>query len=135
MRSYQVKVILHMAISLNGMIARENYATDFLSAENWKIFVSLAYQTGAMIWGRITHEDVRTYGEQYIRDLERIQRVVVSRDTLFSVEPGWQLAASPQHALDLLTATGVEKTLLVGGASLNSAFARAALIDEVILTI
>jgi hypothetical protein len=51
-----------MAISLNGMVARENDDTDFLAHDNWEIFVELAYQVGAMIWGRKTHEIVRTYG-------------------------------------------------------------------------
>lgn len=36
------KHLLHMAFSLNGVSARENDDTDFLSRDNWVIFVELA---------------------------------------------------------------------------------------------
>ncbi len=76
--------ILHRAISLNGMVARENDDTDFLAHDNWDIFVELAHQTGAMILGRKTHEIVRTYGEQFIRMGEADQGSVTGSKNLQS---------------------------------------------------
>ena len=40
-----MKVILYMAMSLNGYIARENGDEDFLSHENWNTFCELANPT------------------------------------------------------------------------------------------
>jgi dihydrofolate reductase len=130
-----VDVILHMAISLDGMVARENDDTDFLAPDNWTIFVELARATGAMIWGRRTHELVRGYGASYIADLDRVERVVVSRDPELALEPGWQRVDSPERAVALLEDAGHERALLVGGAALNTAFARAGLIDEVVINV
>ena len=33
-----MKIILYMAQTMNGIIARENYNEDFLSDINWKVF-------------------------------------------------------------------------------------------------
>ena len=51
-----MKVILFMAISLNGIIARENNEEDFLSNKNWQMLVKLTNRTGCVIWGHKTHE-------------------------------------------------------------------------------
>jgi len=128
-------VILHMALSLNGMVARDNDDTDFLAPDNWTIFVELAHETGAVIWGRRTHELVRGYGAQYIRDLDGTTRVVVSGNPALDLEPGWQVAGSPEAAVALVAAASRERSLLVGGAALNTAFARAGLIDGVIVNV
>ncbi len=111
-----MKVILHMAISVNGMIARENDDTDFLSHDNWVIFVELARQTGAMIWGRKTYEVVRSYGPSFLEDLNPVRKVVVSSDPDFTVEAGWEIAHSPQQALESLEEQQVPEVILVGGA-------------------
>lgn len=130
-----MKIILHMAISLKGMVARENDDTDFLSHDNWTIFVALAHQTGALLWGRKTHEIVRTYGEEFIQELDGITRIVISSDSHLKLEPGWHVASSPQEAETLLAAADQEQALLVGGARLNTAFAQAGLIDQVIINL
>ena len=45
------------------------------------------------------------------------------------------LTNSPQHALDLVKHLGFKQALLVGGATLNSAFLKEKLIDEIVLNI
>ena len=95
-----------MAMSLNGMVARDNDDTDFLAHDNWAIFVELAHRTGAMIWGRKTHELVRGYGEQFISDLDRITRIVMSGDPHLGLEPGWNVAGSPRKPLSSSRRTG-----------------------------
>jgi dihydrofolate reductase len=57
----------------------------------------------------------------------------MTRDTSYQVEPGWRTAASPAEAIELLQQAGVERTLVVGGQTVNTAFARAGLLDEVML--
>jgi dihydrofolate reductase len=128
-----MKIILNMSMSLNGMAARENDSTDFLAHGEWLLFVELARQTGAIVWGRKTHEIIRGYGEQVLHSFDGLVRVVISNNPHFHVEPGWHIATSPQQALDVLATAGQTQVLLGGGASLNTAFARASLINEVVV--
>ncbi|MEK6905606.1 MAG: hypothetical protein AABX24_04350 [Nanoarchaeota archaeon] len=44
-----MKVVLYMAQTTNGIIARENYYEDFLSHENWKVFLSLVKKIGCFV--------------------------------------------------------------------------------------
>lgn len=130
-----MKVILYMAISLNGIIARENNEEDFLSHNNWITFVELAKQCGCMMWGRKTHEIVKTWEEQYFKDIEGIKKVIVSSDTSYDPGQGFERVNSPEEALKKLSAAGFESVIVTGGSGLNTSFAKAGLIDEIILNI
>lgn len=131
-----MKVTLFMAISANGIIARPDYREDFLSRENWDSFLDCVRETGALIWGRKTHEKVRAYGPQYFRPLASSSNIVVSGNPAFTVdEPGFEVAATPQQALDSLAARGLRRATLSGGSLLNTAFARAGSIHEVVLNV
>ena len=130
-----MNVILNMSMSLNGLVARENNSTDFLTHGEWPMFVELAHQRGALMWGRKTHEIVRGYGEAVLHGFDGIVRIVISRAPNFPLEPDWQLATSPQQALALLTTLGQTQVVLGGGASLNTAFAQAGLIDQIVIFI
>lgn len=126
-----MKLLLNMSMSVNGMAARENDSTDFLARE-WPLFVELARQTGALVWGRRTHELVRGYG-QALQLFDGLGRIVVSHNPHLPLEPGWHVATSPQEALDLFAEAGHEQALLGGGATLNASFVHAGLINEVII--
>lgn len=130
-----MKVILYMAISLNGIIARENNEEDFLSHNNWLTFVELAHKTGCMIWGRKTHDVVRTWGKEYWNEIKDVKKVIVSSKTDSKLEEGCISATSPQDALTKLVKQGFDSVVLTGGSTLNSSFAKAGLIDEVIVNV
>ena len=130
-----MKVTLFMAISLNGIVARENNEEDFLSHDNWKTFVELAHKTGCIIWGRKTHEVVRTWGEEYLKDIVGATKVVVSANNNFELEDGYIRAASPKDAVKKLENLGFKEALLAGGSGLNTSFAKERLIAEIILNI
>jgi dihydrofolate reductase len=130
-----MKVILSMSMSLNGIVARENNSTDFLNHGEWPLFVELARQSGALVWGRKTHEIVRSYGEQVLHGFDGLVRIVMSHDPNLLLEPGWQVATSPQQALAHLGAANQTQAVLAGGASVNTAFACAGLINEAIFNI
>jgi len=44
-----MKVVLYTAISINGIIARENNEEDFISHENWKEFIRLSKEIGCIV--------------------------------------------------------------------------------------
>ena len=124
-----------MAISMNGIIARENNEEDFLSHENWNTFVELAHKAGCMIWGRKTHEVVETWEEKYLYEIKGIKKVVVSSDPSFKVGEGSLKVSTPKEALQSLSERGFEEVIVSGGAKLNTSFAKVNLIDEIILNV
>jgi dihydrofolate reductase len=130
-----MKVILYMAMSLNGIIARENRQEDFLSEDNYKTFVDLAHQTSCIIWGRKTHEAVRNWDKKYFEQIKDVKKIVISQNSDFQIEDDFELATSPKQALEKLEQQDFKEVILTGGSSLNSSFAKENLIDEVILNI
>lgn len=130
-----MKVTLYMAISANGFIARENGDEDFLSHENWNKFCGLANTYKNFIVGRKTYEAVKNWKDGYGFDDLNVEKVVISQDASYVLDASYTLATSPQDALAKLKEKGFQETLLTGGSALNTAFAKAGLIDEIILNI
>ena len=130
-----MRITLFLASSLNGMIARPDLREDFLSRDHWEGFLECAERTGAVVWGRRTHERVQVFNKDYLDRMWELEKIVVSRRSDFAVEEGFEVASSPQDAVTKLEARGCEEATLAGGSVLNSAFAEAGLIDEVILNI
>lgn len=97
--AHEMKVTLFMAASLNGMIARPDYREDFLSRRHWDSFLECVRRTGALIWGRKTHEKVRKFGPQYFEPLKDAACVVVTTDASLAVEEGFECASSPRDAI------------------------------------
>ncbi len=124
-----------MAISANGLIARENGNEDFLSHANWNKFCDLANTHKNFIVGRKTYEAVKNWKDGYSFDDLNVEKVVVSQDASYVLDVSYTLATSPQDALVKLAEKGFQETLLTGGSALNTAFAKAGLIDEIILNV
>lgn len=130
-----MKVIMWMGMSLNGYIAGEDNNEDFISHDCWLAWLEALRQHGCVVWGRKTHQVVKTWPKAYFDDIQGIKTVVVSSNPDFEVDPGFELVNSPEAALKTLEKQGFESVVLTGGATLNAAFAQAGLIDEVILNV
>lgn len=129
-----MKVILYMAMSLNGYIAEENGSEDFLSRANWEKFCSLAQEYGNFVVGRKTYETVKSWSEGFgFDDLKGIHKIIISQDPDYKLDEGYTLAISPKDALSKLQ--GFESVLVTGGSTTNTAFIKENLLDEVILNI
>ena len=125
-----------MAISANGIIATEKGDEDFLSHENWEKFCELAREFGNFIVGRKTYEAVKKWDGGYnFGDLLGVEKVIISQDQSFKLDKGYMLVNSPEDALAKLSQKGFEKALVTGGANINSVFAKAGLLDEIILNV
>lgn len=130
-----MKVTLYMAISLNGIIAREDGKEDFISMENWSTFVFLAKQRGCFIWGRKTYENVKTWDKKFIESVNGLKKIIVSQSQSVLLEDGFVYASSPKDAVKQLEEEGYKEVLLVGGSTNNAAFAKEKLINEIIFNI
>lgn len=125
-----------MAISASGIIATESGNEDFLSHQNWEMFCELAGEYGNFIVGRKTYEAVQKWDDGYnFDDLVDIEKIIISQNKDFDLAEGYTLASSPQEALAKLSEKGFEKALVTGGAKINSEFAKANLLDEVMLNV
>jgi dihydrofolate reductase len=127
-----MNVTLWMAMSLNGIVAREDQSEDFLSSHDWELFLELARSSDALIWGRVTHE----LFERLVRpECPELPVVVVTRSNDFVTRPGSTRAATPEDAVAAAARLNADNALLAGGSQLNAGFARSGLIDEVIVAI
>ena len=54
-----MKVILDMAITVNGIIARRDFTEDFFPEYNWNIFCNIANKIGCLIFGGTTYELIK----------------------------------------------------------------------------
>lgn len=117
-----MKVTLFMAISLNEIIARENNEEDFLSNENWQTLVKLIHETGCVIWGRKTHDVVRTWEKEYWDQIKKVRKIIVSSEKNLELEETCTQASSPREALEKLSSKDFQNVILSGGSTLNSSF-------------
>jgi dihydrofolate reductase len=130
-----MKLVQANAISLNGLIARENGEEDWLPAEGWTEFVDDAKKYGNFIMGRETYELVmKLYPDHNFDDVDVPYKIIVTSNATFTVPDGYVVVRSPEEAKTFLTERNTKVGLLVGGGKLNSSFYARSLIDEVWIT-
>jgi len=122
-------------MSVNGIIARDNNEEDFLSHDNWLAWLEAIRPVGNIVWGRKTHEVVKTWEKEYMNDLKGIRVLVLSSNSGYKVDAGFELVKSPKEAIEKLEKDGVREMVVTGGSTVNSAFAKENLLDEVIVNI
>lgn len=127
-----MKVILTMAMSVNGMIADENGSEDFLAHENWTAFVKLANKVGNFVYGRKTYEAVLGWPQNYLKDLDNVVKVVISQDKSLKIKEGFVRVESPKQAIECLEKNGFDEILVAGGSAVYSSFLKEGLANEII---
>lgn len=132
-----MKVILYMAITINGFIAKENDDVSWVSETSWESYSGMIKKTGNMIVGRRTYEMMLKDDEFNKSNLNEIKTVVLTNDALLQVHnPQFIFTAkSPREALDILLGQGFETILVCGGGELNASFMKENLVDEIYLDI
>ncbi len=133
-----MKVVMAMSISLNGLVARENGEEDWLPYEGWdELLVVEVKNFNNIVMGRETYELVTTLYPDYNFDsVTAAKKVIVTRNRNYTV-PGeeYEIVHSPEEALSLLEMAGMDRVLLLGGGKLNTEFLMRRLVDEIWLTI
>ena len=129
-----MKVILYMAQTLNGIVARSNYKEDFLSHENWRVFLDLASDIGCFVVGRKTYEEVKKWKEYNFDEIKAV-KIVISNNLGYKLDKGYLLATSPEEAIQKASKLGFRKILLAGGGKINSSFMNNKLVDEIIINV
>lgn len=129
-----MKVILYMAMTINGFIAKENDDTSFASEIEWESFRKMIKNIGNMIIGSRTYKILRDDGE--FKNLDNVRIIVVSNDiNLKTIADNHSVAKSPKDALVILKKEKFDKALVAGGGGLNASFMAENLVDEIYLDV
>lgn len=128
-----MKVILYMAMTANGIIARKNDDTSFVTDAEWSGFAGMIRKTGNLIIGRRTYDVMKK--EKEFEKFGDVIVIVVGRSRVVLAAEKHKQAKSPQEALLMLQQAGCNEALVAGGGKLNGSFLKAHLIDEIFLDI
>ena len=126
-----MNVILLMATTLDGMIARDSRQfVDWSGKADKQYFVKVTKEAGAMIMGSRTYDTIG-------RPLPGRLNIVMTRDKSRTSDADNLIFTdqSPAEILRDLESRGYDSVALIGGAIVNSMFARENLITEVHLTL
>ena len=127
-----MKVILCMAMTVNGFIAKETDETSFTTEAEWTAFRSRVQEAGNMIIGRRTYDVMLANNE--FKGLENVLTIVVTHGTS-NIAPLENVIVvdSPRAALDTVREKNMDVALLAGGGAINGSFMKEGLVDEIYL--
>ena len=126
-----MKVTLVMAQTLDGSIGRDaDHFPDWTGRADKRFFAQFTKEVGVVIMGSKTFD---TFGTP----LPNRSNVILTRDPkrVSSWDNLIYTSKQPLEILDMLKRKGFRQVVLAGGATINSLFAKAGLIDEIIVTI
>lgn len=131
-----MKVILYMAMSVNGIIAHDNEGQDFLSSENWDTLRKLAKKYKTIVVGRKTYEIVRGWGPEYNFDeFKGVKKFILTTNKGYKADPGYILAESTEAVLAIAEHNRYKDVLVIGGCRTCCSFLRIDFVDEIIINI
>lgn len=126
-----MKVTLYMATTPNGLIAKSNDDTSWISKEEWDSYSLAARKAGNIIVGRRTYHILTKQPE--FSELKDVRVIVISHGDIELVAHNHLLAHSPKEAIELLK--DEEEVVVAGGGALNASFLEENLVDEIYLDI
>jgi dihydrofolate reductase len=133
------KTSYYVAVSLDGFLAREDGAVDWLSNYTEPLATPYDYDpfyktVSAVVMGRKTYETVLSFGEYAYKGKLGL---VLSKNTDFQInESGVESVSSNwKEKVVALKSSAENRIWLVGGGEVASLFASENLLDEIILTI
>jgi dihydrofolate reductase len=128
-----MKTTLFMAVSANGFVARRDGDEDFLPHDGWLQMLEYIKVYGHLIWGRKTYEAVVSWGGNFMKDLENVPIIIVSKSKKSFDEKNVTVCGSPEEAIEIVKNRNYKKAFLSGGPSLNTSFIGSNLVNEIII--
>ncbi len=129
-----MQITIEMACSINGLIATEDGNEDFLSNRGWEIMLEFLKEYDVLIWGRKTWNNILSWGEEYLEDLENINIIVLSNtDDRKNEFPNVVYCNSIDNCLEVCEKLKYERLFISGGATINNAFMEKGIVDNIIL--
>jgi dihydrofolate reductase len=126
------RVILYMAITANGYIARENGDAPWSEAV-WDNFYRGIREKGNIIVGRRTYALMKDAGEFEKCGNPFVTVVTRTKKSEDRDDVNVSFVSSPREAIEVLRRRGFREIVVGGGGTLNAGFLKEGLIDEMIL--
>ncbi|MBW2593054.1 MAG: dihydrofolate reductase [Deltaproteobacteria bacterium] len=126
-----MKVTLLMAITVDGKIGKDSdHFPDWTGKEDKQLFKKITQKAGVLIMGSKTFDTIGSPlpGRKNIVLTRRRDRLSTWPNLVFTGQ-------EPKEILKGLQKDGFSEVVLAGGATINGLFAKAHLIDEIIVTI
>ena len=128
-----MKVLLYMATTLNGLIAKDDDSAEFITPLEVQSYVTVVIEAGTLVIGRRTYE-ILSQQPEFQEFIKSNVKIVAISHTDFAVkDSSHRVAHSPKEALEILKDS--EKIILAGGGSVNAAFLAENLVDELCIDI
>lgn len=125
--SFCMKVILYMATTLNGLIAKTNDDTSWISKEEWDSYSRITRAAGNLVVGHRTY-DILTKQPEF-SEFKDVRLVVVATKPVKLIAQNHHIAESPKRALEILKDS--KEIVVAGGGRLNASFLSEDLVDEI----
>ncbi|PIZ63632.1 hypothetical protein COY16_01375 [Candidatus Roizmanbacteria bacterium CG_4_10_14_0_2_um_filter_39_13] len=127
-----MKVILYMATTINGYIAKPDGNTEWVCETDWKVLQKQLIETDAVIMGRKTYEiseDDFPYGDCLNVVLTKNKSLLKDTNNQFFTN------LDPEQLLEKLGKRRKQNILIIGGGEINKLFVENGLIDELIISV
>jgi len=122
---------MYMAITANGMIAKTDDDTSWISEEEWNCYSAATRHAKCLVVGRRTYNILTEQPE--FSELKEVKLVVVTSQDMRLKQDNHLIAHSPKEALNILNS--YDEIVVAGGGTLNSSFLKEKLVDEIFLDI
>ena len=126
------KIILYIASSLDGYIARENGDVDWLPQNTSSGYDEFYKSIDTVIMGKKTYDQVLTFGAYPYKGKKSF---VFSRNDSLTKDENVEFVSNVEEFTGKLISSSEKKIWLVGGSELVSAFFNYNFVDEIILSI
>ncbi len=127
-----MKVILYMAISVDGFIAKPDHETPWSDAE-FESYSSKVKETGNLIMGKTTYDLMLE--ENAFADLNEPFLVVLTSSEEKPTHENTVFVKDFQEALNILEQKGFETAFVGGGGKLNSVALESGLLEEIFVDV
>ena len=128
-------ITLFATITANGYIADIDDLDEIFDDPknlNWNCFEELALEHGNIIWGRKTYEMVMSWSEEYTKNFEKIQIIVLSNTITASLNSNVVIVKNIEEALKITEELNL-KPFVAGGKQTYSSFLEDTLVNRIIL--
>jgi dihydrofolate reductase len=125
------KIIVYIASSLDGYIARENGDVDWLPESSESSYDAFYKSIDTVIMGKTTYDQVLTFGEYPYKDKKSFVFTRTSKENNDNVE---FVSDIEKFVKDGFPGAG-KNIWLVGGSKTIASFRKVGVVDEIIITV
>ncbi len=122
-----MKIILDLALSADGYIAKLDGNSDWVSERTEDLFKKRIYEAGCLVVGSRTFNQYQ--GSIY--PIAGVLNIVLTKNDHQVSNENITYATSPEEAVKIAEDRGCKGMVVAGGASVNKAFLERGFIDEI----